>query len=129
MDTFAFAGSAPQGYVGNSSGRKSPLDSLLKQDRAKPANCFRVGWEGKIEEGIFLDVDHPAVRGKTALIFGETGRFIASNTKLDHGCLFEYVGARALMRRAVIETIHIVDKGDFPVLSRSSGMPDYALVH
>ena len=123
MDTFAF-GSAEASPLaqGNTSGRTSA--------HGNPANCFRVGWDGKIEEGIFLDFDHPSARMKTALILGGSGRYVGANTKPERAPKLEDAGSRYLMRRAFLNEITIEGKRPFYVFNRldTSVLP-YVLVH
>lgn len=121
MDTFAFADTAsPRVPYVNPSERKG----------ASSANCFRVDWYGKVEEGILLDFDHPSAPNKTALIFGESNRYMGANTNPDRMPKFEVAGSRYLMRKARTEEIAIHGKQPFYIFNRfDASALNYVLVH
>jgi hypothetical protein len=104
------------------------LATVINIERAKPANCFRIGWDAKSEEGFFLELNHPTTyrAGEyiPALILGE-GRYILRNR--NRGCLYEVVDGRGLVRRAVVGEAYANGK-PFPLLDRFDGDAHSALI-
>jgi hypothetical protein len=116
MDTFAFAGPASQQPFVNTSGRRSAPVYLIEEDKAKSASCYRIGADGQIEEGFFLDFNHPVAMGKIALVLGEGEFFLGRDYTA--GCIYETKQGRAYVRRASLSTVSLEGKKPFNVLRK-----------
>jgi hypothetical protein len=123
MEAFAFTGTAAQ---------QSPFVPTERESAPAriPTNAFRVGWEGKIEEGFVLDFDHPTFPMRTALIFGESGHYLSVNTWEKRACVLEDFGTRQLAKRVLLDEIKPRNGGkSFLVMSKLERPAPYVLVH
>jgi hypothetical protein len=102
---------------------------LISAERSKQTNCFSVRADGKVEEGIYLSLNHPMTGGKPALILGES-TYVARDIVGYRSCLYEVVGGdRGLVRRASLGSFTLPSGKSFPLLRKLDGEPHTRLVH
>ncbi|MGC9602350.1 MAG: hypothetical protein ABSE76_01225 [Minisyncoccia bacterium] len=104
--------------------RGSTTRKLLAAERAKPANCFTL-LGGVVTEGIIIELNHPMMGGKPALILGE-GRYIMRDVFAHRGALYEISDGKAIVRRAKVE---MYGERNIPLLRKIDGESKTKLVH
>lgn len=108
---------------------------LFAAEEALSPNCFTIDRLGMVEEGFFLDFNHPASGGKVALILGEGQSYVMRDAINNRGCIYQPRQGRGFVRRASLGEMEIVGGKKFPLLRKpnedeaaslvfiSSGMP------
>ncbi len=100
----------------------SNMAPTLQGEANKRPNCFKMNGTGKIEEGIKLELGHPAVSGKPALFIGDY--YIFSNYK--NGVAFDSKGT---VRRAILKQLTREGMKPLKLLTQPNGPNPPLLLH
>lgn len=100
----------------------SVMAATLQGEARMHANCFRIRGDGRVEEGIQLELSHPKVGGKPALFVGDY--FILR----DNRCGVAYT-KNGIVRRAQMKYLPRNGKKDLELLVQPTSKNPPLLVH
>jgi hypothetical protein len=103
----------------NSAANSNVPKHLFAAEQELPANCFTIDRWGMVEEGFFLEFNHPASGGKVALVLGEGQSYIMRDAINNRGCIYQPRQGRGFVRRASLGEMEIVGGKKFPLLRKS----------